>query len=324
MKTNELQFEQSLLSVVIPVYNVAPCLSKCIDSVLQQTYTNIEIIIVDDGSTDGSGQICDEFDRKNKQITVFHVEHGGTSRARNIGVCNARGEYIGFVDGDDFVDLDMYEDMLREMKSSVDIVTCGRYIIYPKEKHRSNGLAYFCSKAVTMNNVEAVEELLKCKNKRFSFSVCDKVFRRKLFDNVLFPVGRTCEDLPVSYTLFTKSRNIVHIGAPKYYNYHRDGSSSRRDFFYRRVDQALFAGEIYKDVAGRYPHLTMQAEALYVEYIFYTIRCIKTCSHRLKYQAVEKKLRKALLHMSIRILCNPCIERGKKWVYLSEIPANHK
>lgn len=324
MKTNELQFEQGLLSVVIPVYNIAPYLSKCIDSVLHQTYTNIEIIIVDDGSTDDSGQICDEFHRKNRQITVFHVEHGGTARARNIGVCNARGEYIGFIDGDDFVDRDMYEDMLREMKPSVDIVTCGSYMDFPKGKHMSSGLAYVCSKAVTMNNVEAIEELLKCKNKRFCFSVCDKVFRRKLFDNILFPVGRTCEDLPVSYTLFTKSSNIVHIGAPKYHYYQRDGSTSRHDFYYRRVDEVLFTGEIYKDVTGRYPQLTMQAEALYVNYIFYTIRCIKTCSHRLKYQPVEKRLRKALLHMSIRILCNPCIERDIKWVYLSEIPANHK
>lgn len=324
MKTNELQFEQGLLSVVIPVYNIAPYLSKCIDSVLHQTYTNIEIIIVDDGSTDDSGQICDEFQRKNRQITVFHVEHGGTSRARNMGVCNARGEYIGFIDGDDFIDPDMYEDMLCEMTPSVDIVACGVYVNFPKGKHRSSGLTHVCSKTVTMSNVEAVEELLKCKNKRISFSVCDKVFRTKLFENILFPVDRTCEDLPVSYTLLTKSRNIVHIGAPKYHYYQRDESTSRHDFYYRRVDEVLFAGEIYKDVTGRYPQLTMQAEALYVDYIVYVIRCIKTCSHRLKYQPVEKRLRKALFHMSIRILCNPRIEWDKKWMYLSEIPADHK
>lgn len=317
-----MQFERGLLSVVIPVYNVESYLSKCIESVLCQTYMNIEIIIIDDGSTDKSGMICDEYRKKSKRITVFHVKHGGTSRARNIGLHHAQGEYIGFVDGDDFIDMDMYESMLNRMKDSVDIVTCGTYIIYPKEKHKNRVPIYFSDKGVTMYNVEAVRELLK--HKQFSFSVCDKVFRRRLFDNIRFSEGRTCEDIPVSYALFTKSRKIVHIGVPKYQNYHRDNSSSRHDFYYRRIDQVLFAGEICKDINKRYPHLSMLAEALYVEYVAYTIRCIRICNHRLKYETVEKRLRNVLVHMSIRILLNPCIEQGKKRVYLSEILTKHK
>lgn len=313
-----MELIKGLLSVIIPVYNVAPYLTKCLDSVLSQTYRNLEIIIVDDGSTDDSKRICDEYQKENKQIVTFHVEHGGTSRARNLGLHYARGEYIGFVDGDDYLDLDMYEDMLLEMEdSTVDIVTCGRYVSFPDEKHMRDRLGYSSAKRIRINNQEAIEELLKCI--RFSFSVCDKVFRRKLFDNVIFPEGRTCEDVPVTYMLFKKSRNIVHCGKPKYHNYHRENSSSRHDFYYRRVDQALFAGAICKDVRTAYPCLKKRAEAMYVEHLVCTIQCIKNCGHRHKYRQIERRLVGALRHMSIWILSNPNITQERKWEYLSEI-----
>lgn len=313
-----MELEKGLLSVIIPVYNVAPYLAKCLDSVLSQTYMNLEIIIIDDGSTDGSGQICDVYQAENKQILTFHVEHGGTSRARNLGMYHARGEYIGFVDGDDYIDLDMYEDMLFEMEDdSVDIVTCGRYVSYPVETHMRERLGYSAAKRIRINNEKAIEELLKCI--RFSFSVCDKVFRRKLFDHVVFPEGRTCEDVPVTYMLFKKCRNVVHCGKPKYHNYHRENSTSRHDFYYRRVDQALFAGDICKDIRTVYPRLAKQAEAMYVEHIVCTIQCIRGCKHRHKYKQIERRLVSALRHMSIWILSNPNITQEKKWEYMSEI-----
>ncbi len=309
-----MAFEKGVLSVIIPVYNVAPYLAKCIESVLCQTYPNIEIIVVDDGSTDGSGKICDMYDQKNGRIMVFHVKHGGTSRARNLGICHARGEYIGFVDGDDFIDADMYENMLHEMQDdTVDIVTCGRYLTGPSEHYMRDQLMYSSAKRFRANNEEAVEELLKCRY--FSFSVCDKVFRRRLFNNIIFPEGRTCEDLDVTYKLFKKSRNVVHCGKPKYHNYQRYDSTSRKTFFYRRIDLVLFAGKIYNDVRVVYPAFAKQAEALYIEYIACTIRNIRRCENRYVYKTLEKKLVHALRRMSIRILRNPCISQDKKKEY---------
>lgn len=309
---------KGLLSVIIPIYNIEPYLRKCLDSVLGQTYSNIEIIIVDDGSTDGSGKICDIYQQENKQISVYHVRHGGTARARNLGLCYARGEYLGFVDGDDSIDADMYESMLSEMEDdSIDIVTCGRYISYPAKKHTSPRLKYSSSKRMRVNNKEAMEELLK--GVLFSFSVCDKAFRSKLFYNITFPEGRTCEDIPVAYQLFAKSRYVVHCGQPKYHNYHRDNSSSRCDFYYRRIDQALFAGEIYKNIKTDYPCLIKQAEALYIEYIVCVLRGIRVCHDRNKYRKIEKRLQSALRRMSIKILYNPYILPDKKWEYFCQM-----
>lgn len=311
----KLEKMEGLLSVIIPIYNIKPYLARCIESVLSQTYLHLEIIIVDDGSTDGSEEVCRNYQDRSDRITYLRMKHGGTSRARNLGMQYAKGEYIGFVDGDDFIDSDMYESMLREMKEDVDIVTCGRYIDFPSERHMHQTFLYTSQRSAKYSNTEAMEEMLK--TQIFSFSVCDKVFRRKLFDNVLFPEGRTCEDLPVAYTLFVKSRSVVHSGKPKYHNYRREDSSSRREFYYRRVDEALYAGDIYKDVSERYPHLTMQAEALYVAYLVHTIRCIRNCTHRAAYRKVEKRLIKALLHMSVRIICNPCITSNTEQEYFS-------
>ena len=101
--------EAPLISVIVPVYNVEKYLAKCIDSIIAQTYTNLEILLVDDGATDSSGAICDEYAQKESRIRVIHKENGGLSDARNRGIAEARGEYLGFIDSDDYIDVDMYE-----------------------------------------------------------------------------------------------------------------------------------------------------------------------------------------------------------------------
>lgn len=316
----EEQHKKGMISIIIPVYNVEPYLRRCLESVINQTYPYLEIILVDDGSTDGSGQICDAYQNMDKRIRVFHKKNGGSSSARNLGLQYAKGEYIGFVDSDDFIDLDMYESMLQEMEDDVDIVTCGRYVSFPKEKHKSSRLAFYISKRTKVSNAMAIEEFLN--HDIFSFSVCDKVFRRRLFDAVSFPVGRTCEDIPVTYTLFTKSRNIVHLGKPKYHNFHREGSNSRQGFYYRRIDYVLFMGAICKDVIEKYPQLIAQAEALYLKCVLETIISIQACPDRAQYKDMEKRLIKVLRHMYIRTLYNPCISCDRRRMILSCILTN--
>lgn len=121
--------ERYLISVIVPIYNVEPYLKKCIESIINQTYKNLQILLVDDGSTDQSGAICDEYARKDKRIEVVHKENGGLVSARNAGLCRARGEYIGFVDADDYIDSGFYQELLRDiMESNVDFVHAG-YII---------------------------------------------------------------------------------------------------------------------------------------------------------------------------------------------------
>lgn len=306
----EKQYEKKLISIIVPVYNVEPYLRKCLDSIINQTYQNLDIIIVDDGSTDGSGQICDYYQSADRRIRVFHKKNEGLSSARNLGLQHAKGEFIGFVDSDDFIDLDMYESMLHEMDDDVDIVTCGRYICFPKEKHCKGRLAYFMAKRIKMNNVTAVEEFLK--HEIISFSVCDKVFRKEVLEGAIFPYKRGCEDIPVTYKTIVKCRNIVNLGKPKYHNFHRDESLSRQEFYYRKIDYVIFTGEICKDIAIKYPYLLMQAEALYIMCVLDTIKMIQTCQNRLLYKDLENRLLKILRYMSIRILHNSFILPEKK------------
>lgn len=306
----ECQYETGLISIIIPVYNVAPYLRKCLDSVIHQTYQNLDIIIVDDGSTDYSGQICDDYQRIDSRVRVFHKKNEGSSSARNLGLQYVKGEFIGFVDSDDFIDEDMYESMLQEMKDDVDIVICGRRISFPKEMHQKSKVAFCATKCVKMDNVTAMEKFIQ--NKNISFSVCDKVFRQSLFKDIFFPYKRVCEDIPVTYKLIAKSRNIVHLGKPKYNNYHRSGSISRQDFYYRQIDYAVFAGRICKDVAIEYPQLLVQAEALYIMCTLVTLKKIQSCQNRILYADMEKRILKAFYHMYFRILHNPYILSKKK------------
>ena len=117
----------ALISVIIPIYNIMDCLPKCVDSVCRQTYSAMEILLVDDGSTDGTGALCDELAKKDARIRVFHKENGGSSSARNLGIREARGEYLGFVDSDDYVDADMYERLYGAIeKTGMPVAQVGR------------------------------------------------------------------------------------------------------------------------------------------------------------------------------------------------------
>lgn len=318
------RYEEGMISVIIPVYNVEPYLRKCLDSVICQTYRNLDIIVVDDGSTDDSGQICDEYQNMDDRISVFHKKNEGLSSARNLGLQYVKGEYIGFVDSDDFIDEDMYESMLHEMKEDVDIVICGRRICFPKEMHQKSKAAFCAPRCIKMDNATAMEKFLQ--NKNISMAVWDKVYRSALFKEVSFPYKRVCEDIPVTYKLIAKSRNIVHLGKPKYNNFHRNGSISRQEFYYRLVDYAVFAGQVCKNVAIEYPQLLMQAEALYIMCALVTLKKIQACQNRSSYTDMEKRILKAFWHMYLRILQNPYIlsenkreilkcllERNKKW-----------
>lgn len=300
-----MKYGEKLLSVIIPVYNVEPYLEKCLNSVISQTYRNLDIIIVNDGSTDRSGEISEYYQSIDKRVRVFHKKNGGASSARNLGLQYARGEFIGFVDGDDFIDEDMYESMLHEMSSDVDIVICGRRICFPTDMHQKSQIAFCTPKLTKMDHITAVEKFLQ--KKSISFSVGDKVCRRELFTGVSFPYNRTCEDIPVSYKLLKKSRNIIHLGKPKYNNFYRYGSTTRRGFFYKQIDYALFPGQICKDIARKYPDLLMQAEALYITCVLTTIGKIQSDQCRRDYEDMEKRLIKVLCHMYIRIWRNPFI-----------------
>ena len=183
-----------MISIIVPVYNTEPYLPQCLDSILAQTYTDLEILLIDDGSTDRCGEICNQYAARDPRIRVFHTENRGLSAARNLGLDQAKGDYIGFVDSDDWIEPDMYEVLLQKAEETkADIVECGVYLEYPgktEERKRKNQI---------MSGSKAIYELL---NGYLSDCVWDKIWNSKCFRQIRFPEGRVHEDTAITSKIF--------------------------------------------------------------------------------------------------------------------------
>lgn len=176
-----------LVSVIVAVYNIEEYLPRCVDSILAQTYEKLEIILVDDGSTDKSGRICDEYAEKDSRIQVIHKKNGGLSDARNAGMDIATGEYIGFVDGDDWIDRDMYRAMYEACeKENAQIAAC-RY----KQITKSGVIDASTGNSVSLSKIEALEIYI-CGDERYLIynSVWSKLFSAELIQGMRFPVEK--------------------------------------------------------------------------------------------------------------------------------------
>ena len=238
------------VSVIVPVYNVEKFLSKCVDSLIMQTYDNLEIILVDDGSTDKCPQICDDYKRKDSRITVIHKKNGGLSDARNYGLKKSSGDYIMFIDSDDWIDSDTISILVDNFKdNNIDIICYGMTIEY------SDGRTYTkkISKEEVLSNESAIIALNTFKN--MNVSACNKIFRKTIFSNIEFPYGKYCEDYYVMYKLFYKSKKIKVLPINKYHYYQRVGSISKDsqikyDYIYASKEQMEFLNDCNKKLSN--------------------------------------------------------------------------
>ena len=218
--------EMPLISIIIPVYKVEPYLQRCLDSVVNQTYRNLEIILVDDGSPDRCGAICDEYAAKDKRITVIHQENKGLSAARNAGLDIARGDYIQFVDSDDWIEPETCSTVLGiAIDYQVDIVCFGF--------NRVLSSGEFIPKSVSFSSEIDKSALIRQSVWRcgpIRDFVWNKFFLKKLFDDVRFPEGKTYEDLWVTYRLIHKADRIYATDSVLYNYVIREGSITSRRF----------------------------------------------------------------------------------------------
>lgn len=214
---------KDLISVIVPIYNIERCVPKCIESIMCQTYHNLEIILVDDGSTDGSGAICDEYARQDDRIKVIHKQNEGLSDARNSGIAICKGNYIGFVDGDDWLADDMYEFLYRTLvENNADISVCGHYVeddagVYDTECADGSVKSYNCHEAVCA--VVRDEEI-------HSYA-WDKLYKKEVFEGIRYPSGRYVQDIFTTYRVFMNAQKVVCNNQPKYYYYQRKDSIQR-------------------------------------------------------------------------------------------------
>ena len=243
-----------LISVIVPVYNVASYLSDCIDSLLRQRYTNLEIILIDDGSTDESPEICDDYARRDERIRVIHKSNGGLSDARNSGIAAAHGELVGFVDSDDWIDDEMYAQLWQAMSANgADIAGCAVTAVLNNGTERPFNITEYA----IYSNEEALGELIT--EKRIKQTVWNKLYRIDLLRGRPFPQGRLCEDNFWSYQVIGAANRVVQIARPCYY-YRQRADSIMSDYSERHLDGLLAHWEFHDYLRHNYPALAPQAD----------------------------------------------------------------
>lgn len=223
-----------LISIIVPVYNAAPYLSTCIESILNQTLTDIEILLIDDGSTDSSGAICDVYAAKDKRINVVHKKNGGVSSARNAGLAIATGEYIGWVDADDYIEPDMFEYLYNlAINYKADIAECGYASVAGEKVEIANfgkGLEYGEGGFITQKYLDA----------DIFYGIVTKLFKRSLFERVRFPEGRIWEDIWLVTYFCLEPICYVRNPEVKYFYRQTEGSIIRSDATPRKAREAIY------------------------------------------------------------------------------------
>lgn len=243
-----LENKSEKVTLVIPVYNVEKYLDRCMVTVLGQTYKNLEIILVDDGSTDNSGKKCDEYKEKDSRVHVIHQENAGLSAARNAALDIMTGDYVMFIDSDDKVDKQIVEFMLEDIHLyKCDIVECGTYDIY--------GEKIVARKSLEKTRAYTVEEALCIDIGSIggTVSACGKLYKKKIFATVRYREGKICEDGYAIVDVLSQAERIVIDIRPMYYYYHRKNSITSKAFTKSNLDYAEAYKYNLKLVKEKYP-----------------------------------------------------------------------
>ena len=302
------------ISVIVPVYKVEQYLHQCIDSILAQTFTDFELILIDDGSPDNCGAICDEYAKQDARITVIHQENGGLSAARNAGIDIAKGEYLTFIDSDDWVHPMYLELLVRAVTdNSVDISVC------------------MCTRS--LGEIKSADKEYSCKildglsflkdDHIIGIIACAKLYKTKLFDDIRFPIGKLHEDEATTYKLLFKAGNVVLIQSKLYFYTLNENSITNSSYSVKRLDgleaiaeQCAFFRKIKrKDMAD-----------------FAKMRFIdESCSHILKMEKAKtepiyinktrRKLRIRLIEWGFSLRMTPF---RNKWEYTIAFPEMYK
>ena len=311
-----------MISIIVPIYNVERYLSQCIESLINQTYTDIEIILVDDGSTDRCSDICDSFAKKDSRIIVIHQENSGVSTARNAGLEIAKGQYIGFVDPDDWISPDMYGSMLRNLQETEsDLAICGYTYCYEdgrideKREYERKPPELLTQKDIMRRMSDIPPSVRHC--------VWNKLFRKSLLQGILFP-EQLCSSEDVwfltEYLLRTKNAIIIH--EPFYFNRVRDGSATHGGLSVHSLAESFRALDfMYQSIISAYPDLKNNSQAFLLDVYLLKYneanrkantnnRLNKADSHDLK------QMRKAIRAEGVRALSNKEIYWRTRLKYL--------
>ena len=300
----EMSGERPLISVIVPVYNAENYLRRCLDSIIGQTYANLEIILVDDGSTDRSGAICEEYRGNDSRICLIHQENKGLGEARNTGIDIATGSLLAFVDSDDWLEPKTYEIMADFMTQfQCDIVTCGRF----DQTDTSVDYSYCQNDGVL---IQSKDELIR----RFLLSdgldmaAWDKLYRAELFENIRYPKGHLmCEDFVPAYRILNKAESAYLCGLPLYHYYKHPNSITTSDISERLMGPAVYGPQVAQMVREEHPEMKNEADAFEIRTLMYGIQHINTSGGSKK---AKKAIRAKLKQTDFKE--NPYFTKGYK------------
>jgi glycosyltransferase involved in cell wall biosynthesis len=297
----------NLVSVIVPVYNVEKYVSRCVDSLLKQSYLNVEIVLVDDGSTDNSGLICDEYAKKDKRVKVIHRNNGGLSAARNVGIKKSLGEYLAFVDGDDYVSNDFVSFLMKLLtQNGGDVAQCGHFIQYSEKRKVEKNSNH---ETIVLNRVQAIESL--CYNGEYDVTAWNKLYKRSVFNNVSFPVGMLYEDTATSYRLAENADRFVVSMEPKYFYVQRYDSIANGTNFNNNKYQFIKVGDdMASYVEKKYPSLYRGANAKKCFVRLSTLAQLVNARHYDK--ARIKSMRKVIGQLRLGLLMDSKVSKRDK------------
>lgn len=246
MKT--IKNTEKLISIVIPVYNVENYISTCLDSVINQTYKNIEILLIDDGSTDRSGLICDDYKDRDKRITVIHQKNGGLSSARNAGLTITNGDFVTFIDSDDAVTIDYIANLVEAVdQTEANMATCNRFhVVFEQDIDSEIKKRYKC-KAFCFDRLKAISELLS--DNMITTAAWGILAPKKYWANHPFPQGRSFEDLNVTWKVLNEASSVAVLPDSLYLYISHCKSITHTASFKNIKDRYLAIKELIKDIS---------------------------------------------------------------------------
>lgn len=273
-----------LVSIIIPVYNTEKYLEQCLDSIIYQTYKEIEIVLVDDGSTDGSYKICEEYACNDKRIKLYRQKNTGQAAARNNGIFHSNGEYILYADSDDYVNLNYVESLVSiAQEYKADLVQCYAEKFWENGKREKIKIA---DDIVAYTASQALEEF--CYQRKFSASPWGKLIRKKIMDSLEFPVGMGYEDMAIMYKVIGKAKKIVLYPKVLYYYRQHKSSTMHASFSDKKVDRIRVAEQLKQYIDVNFPE---NSKAVKTRYLLANLQLLMDLPYRKDYKEIRNMVR---------------------------------
>ena len=307
-----------LISIIVPIYKVEEFLCRCIDSILAQTYNNIEIILVDDGSPDNCGSICDAYSMQDNRVRVIHKENGGLSDARNAGIEIAKGAWITCVDSDDFV----AENYIEELVYGIEITGADMSMVGVEIIHQ-NEVTYDKPSHGHITTITKKDAIVKSLQREFRQSAWGKLYKRSIFKDIRYPKGLLYEDLAVIYNILDKVETIAISDARLYKYLIREGSIMQSQFNIHQYNSLVVTDKAMDFVIERYPEYQKEANGRRVYSYFTVLKRMLSSQDKNEYVTQVNDLKKRIKMYSKGLIFDRRIKKSLKMRILAFLVSDH-